>query len=330
MTLSPHGLLYESFGVFCPTENLDKLYLLREEDVLINWNRPLYMNFIHCDIAEELFRLYNDTGSIDTVLGDVWAYEKAENNLSDDQISLSADENVEVLPLTAEHAEGIHELYPANDMECHELFLRLIKIFPAAGVFVNGNLAAWMIQSYYGAMFSMQTKPEYRRKGYGTRLARYLTKVVADRGFIPFVVIRPENEASKSLYTKLGFKKLYQTVRATFTPHRYHSEEQEIIERDNDDALIMQENFANAVKQLKIEQRVIDVLQHPGQDDEPTVIPDGGDDDDGEDTILDPLNEDDNDNDVQDYLETIEEQDCVTEPQNSSEDGGGTTTTGDD
>lgn len=80
--------------------------------------------------------------------------------------------NSQVLPLRAEHAEGIHELYPANDMECHELFQRLINKLSAAGVFANGSLAAWMIQSYYGALFSMQTKPEFRRKGYGTKLAR--------------------------------------------------------------------------------------------------------------------------------------------------------------
>lgn len=77
-----------------------------------------------------------------------------------------------MLPLKAEHAEGIHDLYPANTMESHELFLRLIDSLEAAGVFVDGTLAAWMVQSYYGAMFSMQTKPEYRRKGYGTKLAR--------------------------------------------------------------------------------------------------------------------------------------------------------------
>lgn len=34
------------------------------------------------------------------------------------------------------------------------------------GIFtLDGELAAWMVQSYYGAMFSMQTKPEHRRKG---------------------------------------------------------------------------------------------------------------------------------------------------------------------
>lgn len=80
---------------------------------------------------------------------------------------------MQVLPLKAEHAEGIHDLYPANDMECRELFSRLIDNLSTAGVFADGELAAWMVQSYYGALFSMQTRPEHRRKGYGIKLARW-------------------------------------------------------------------------------------------------------------------------------------------------------------
>lgn len=64
----------------------------------------------------------------------------------------------------------------------------------------------------------MQTRPEFRRKGYGIHLAHRLTKAVRDRGYFPFVVIRPENDASLSLYNKLGFKRSYQTVRAVLRP----------------------------------------------------------------------------------------------------------------
>lgn len=121
--------------------------------------------------------------------------------------------------LRTEHAATIHELYPANDMEAVEVFERLINALPAYGIFSSGELAAWMVQSYYGAMFSMQTRPEYRRKGYGIHLAGCLTRTVRSRGYIPFVVIRPENDASQSLYHKLGFKKHYQTVRAILRPN---------------------------------------------------------------------------------------------------------------
>lgn len=165
--------MHESVGVFCPGDRLDLLRLLREEDILIDWSRPLYINFTHCDIVDELVRLYEGTGTVERVFGDIWACEEPEKTVQLENEPANGEPDVQMLPLKAEHAEGIHELYPANDMECHELFLRLIKTLPAAGVFTNGSLAAWMVQSYYGAMFSMQTKPEYRRKGYGTKLARY-------------------------------------------------------------------------------------------------------------------------------------------------------------
>lgn len=49
-------------------------------------------------------------------------------------------------------------------------------------------------------------------------MAQALTNKVIDRGYTPFVVIRPENDASRSLYTKLGFKKAFETVRVTLNP----------------------------------------------------------------------------------------------------------------
>lgn len=46
-----------------------------------------------------------------------------------------------------------------------------------------------------------------------------------DRGYLTFVVIRPENDASKSLYTKLGFSKKFETVRAILRPYGSHHEQ---------------------------------------------------------------------------------------------------------
>lgn len=50
-------------------------------------------------------------------------------------------------------------------------------------------------------------------------MAQALTNKVIERGYTPFVVIRPENDASRSLYTKLGYKKAFETVRVTLQPH---------------------------------------------------------------------------------------------------------------
>jgi len=49
-------------------------------------------------------------------------------------------------------------------------------------------------------------------------LAQNLARLVIKRGYKPFVVIRHENEASKSLYNKLGFHKEFEMARIVFTP----------------------------------------------------------------------------------------------------------------
>jgi hypothetical protein len=60
----------------------------------------------------------------------------------------------------------IHDLYPAAEIECIDIFEKLVDKLPGYGIFtLDGELCAWMVQSYYGAMFSMQTKPNHRRKG---------------------------------------------------------------------------------------------------------------------------------------------------------------------
>lgn len=55
---------------------------------------------------------------------------------------------------------------------------------------------------------------------YGIHLAQALTLRVKERGYTPFVVIRPENAASRNLYTKLGFVRAFATVRVTLNPNK--------------------------------------------------------------------------------------------------------------
>lgn len=52
--------------------------------------------------------------------------------------------------------------------------------------------------------------------------------LVIKRGYLAYVVIRPENDASKSLYTKLGFRKIYQTARVMFKPYEFKKKDKSI------------------------------------------------------------------------------------------------------
>lgn len=77
-------------------------------------------------------------------------------------------QEVEIRSLSLKDMKDIHDLYPAGDIESIEVFQKLVVKLPGCGIFSleTGELLAWMAQSYYGAMFSMQTKPTHRRKGY--------------------------------------------------------------------------------------------------------------------------------------------------------------------
>lgn len=112
----------------------------------------------------------------------------------------------------------IHNLYPAKDIESLELFEKLIERLPSYGIFVNNELAAWMIQSYYGAMIAMHTKSRFRLLGFGSYIARYLSKLVTNRGYIPYVLVRSHNKISRKLYENLGFTRLHTNVRGILQP----------------------------------------------------------------------------------------------------------------
>ncbi|ERL94095.1 glycine N-acyltransferase isoform X2 [Dendroctonus ponderosae] len=245
MTKTPNNKLYESFSVFCPCSQLENLELLETEDILIDWSQPIYLNFTHADIMSKIEEFYANIGTIEKLYGDV--YGLVEPNLEETEIELTIAEQGEMSQLKKGNAQIIHDLYPANQMECIEVFEKLIEKLPCFGVFsAQGDLAAWMVQSYYGAMFSMQTRPEYRRKGYGIILAKHLTKLVTDRGYLPFVVIRPENDASKGLYAKLGFKKHFETVRAILRPFEETGESQ----GGGGDETVIENGVGNTVREM--------------------------------------------------------------------------------
>lgn len=220
-TYTPDNRTNESVGIFCPPDKLERMELIKDEDILFDWHSPIYMNFTHVGIMYKMEEIFREKvkGKLDGhIYGDIYVHEcPAELDLALEP--LAADEVI-MKPLCIDDVKDIHDLYPARDIECLELFEKLVHQLPGFGVFTNldNELAAWSLQSYYGGMFSMQTKPKFRRKGYGIQVAQSLTKLVIQRGYIPFVVIRPENDASRGLYMKLGFRKAFESVRGTFLP----------------------------------------------------------------------------------------------------------------
>lgn len=64
--------MYESFSVFCPCTELENLELLEQEDLLVDWCEPIYLNFTHKRIVERIHQFYSDRGTMEKVEGDVY------------------------------------------------------------------------------------------------------------------------------------------------------------------------------------------------------------------------------------------------------------------
>lgn len=77
--------MYESFGVFCPCDQIENLDQLEQEDVLIDWSQPIYLNFTNSAIMEKIEHFYSVKGTIDKLIGDVYV-------LSDPLLPVQEDE----------------------------------------------------------------------------------------------------------------------------------------------------------------------------------------------------------------------------------------------
>lgn len=103
-------------------------------------------------------------------------------------------------------------------------------------------------------------------------MAQALTKKVIERGYTPFVVIRPENDASRNLYTKLGFEKAFSTVRVTLVPNnskKIEANGHDIVDGDvqNDEGI---EDMRSSDIPQRINGNTDDSIKDEGIDDEET------------------------------------------------------------
>ncbi|XP_065220861.1 uncharacterized protein LOC135845914 [Planococcus citri] len=220
ITAHENGEIFGSLGLFCPTNRTDCLYLLLDENILIDWTKPLYIHYIHSSIMDNIEYIYRSVGIVEKkCYGDFYIH-YSPNDLSPIPPRFNEGE-AHFKILEKKDAAVIHAYYPAKNIESLKLFETLVEKLPSYGIFINDELVAWMIQSYYGAMISMYTKSRFRLHGFGSFIAKYLSKLVAGRGYAPYVLVRSNNEVSRNLYERLGFTKLYTNVRGLLKPNSY-------------------------------------------------------------------------------------------------------------
>lgn len=70
--IQPNNALYESFSVFCPCDQIENLDQLEQEDVLIDWSQPIYLNFTNSFIIERMMEFQSVKGVTNQLAGDIY------------------------------------------------------------------------------------------------------------------------------------------------------------------------------------------------------------------------------------------------------------------
>ena len=108
------------------------------------------------------------------------------------------------------HAKIVYDYWPYRESTTVDNITREIELLPSAGVFLkeNDELVSWMMCHPPNGMSRLHTLEEHRRRGYAALVTQYLSKRVAQCGFVPFVNIVIENTASYKFFESMKFKLL--------------------------------------------------------------------------------------------------------------------------
>lgn len=75
--MQPKGNIYGSFGIFCPSKQIEYVDLLETEDILIDWKLEMYLNFTHIDIMNRLNMFYEKMGGyMEQLAGDIYTIDR--------------------------------------------------------------------------------------------------------------------------------------------------------------------------------------------------------------------------------------------------------------
>ena len=119
-------------------------------------------------------------------------------------------DDVYVKSLERCHAQMVYDHWPYRESTRVEYMADEIQQFPSAGVFLkeSNELVSWMMIHLPNGMSRLHTLEQHRRKGYAAIVTKYLSKVMAQFGLVPFVNILLGNTASLKFFESMGFQLL--------------------------------------------------------------------------------------------------------------------------
>lgn len=176
-------------------------YIYTKEDVFLNEVLDTFMkngfygfSGVEASIANKIWSRFQPTWESPCTL-----YYLPEENL---------DVNLIKNPVTTvdiKDAETIDKYYQFRSPTSLARIRNDIKMRPSSAIYVDDEIACWVLVHEDNSMGIMYTKEEYRRRGYAVDVTIDLAFKIIKSGKIPYLQIIKENNMSTGLAKKCGF-----------------------------------------------------------------------------------------------------------------------------
>lgn len=120
------------------------------------------------------------------------------------EVDLSRIKN-QVKSIDIKDAEIINHYYTYKDEISLDKIKDDIENRPSSAIYVDGDIASWVLIHNDNSMGIMYTKEEYRGRGYAEEVTLYLANKILKSGHVPFLTIVDGNNMSPGLAKKCGF-----------------------------------------------------------------------------------------------------------------------------
>ncbi|XP_064540980.1 uncharacterized protein Glyat [Drosophila montana] len=125
-------------------------------------------------------------------------------------LDLSPISDIKLGSLHSEHATEVDAHWPYRSNDSLILIRNLIRHNISAGAFNSeGHLLGWCLRSPHGSLCNLYVLPPHRRFGLASMLVRFMAQEIAATGAEVLATIVFNNEISRKLFDKLGFKHVH-------------------------------------------------------------------------------------------------------------------------
>lgn len=166
------------------------------EDVSTNYLQTGFYGFsgVEESIAEKLMQKHVVS----------WVSPTTVYHIPEENLDLNLIKNP-VSSINLEDAEEVDRFYTYKSEHSLGAIQSNIIHRPSSAVYINGELACWVLMHEDNSMGIMYTKEEHRRKGYAIDVTIDLAAKIIARGNIPYIQIVDSNSMSPGLAKKCGF-----------------------------------------------------------------------------------------------------------------------------